>query len=274
MRTVIVTIPALVALALGEYAFTLWRSRPSHELVDSAGNIGCGLLEQSAGLVLYPVIFALYSAVEQHAALALPIEAAWAWALGFVLSDLAFYVFHRAAHSINVIWATHIVHHQSGCFNYTVAMRNAAFQRVFAVWFYLPLAVLGVPGAMLLPLLGISVLYQFVQHTRFFGSFGPLGWVLNTPSHHRVHHAQDREYVGSNFGGVLIVWDRLFGTYCAERHEPTYGAENAASRTSNPLWANLQHWVVLFTLCRTRSGTRLSSLFGRPGETNASRHTP
>jgi sterol desaturase/sphingolipid hydroxylase (fatty acid hydroxylase superfamily) len=269
MRSVIITIPALIALALVEYAFTRWRSRPSHDLVDSAGNIGCGLLEQGAGLVLYPLIFAMYTVVEHQAVFQLPTDEAWGWAIGFILSDLAFYVFHRAAHSINVIWATHIVHHQSTHFNYTVAMRNAAFQRVFAVWFYLPLAVIGVPGEMLLPLLALSVLYQFSLHTRFFGSLGPFGWLFNTPSHHRVHHAEDPEYVGHNYSAILIVWDRLFGTFCAERYEPSYGAGSESSRTSNPLWANVQHWVVLFTLCRGRSGTRLRRLLGRPGETNA-----
>ena len=110
-------------------------------------------------------------------------------------------------------WAAHVVHHQSEEYNLTVALRQGALQPAFSWVFYLPLAVLGFPPAMFLAVSSFNTLYQFWIHTRLIGRLGPLEWVLNTPSHHRVHHARNPRYIDRNHGGTLIVWDRLFGTF-------------------------------------------------------------
>ena len=114
---------------------------------------------------------------------------------------------------MNAGWAAHVVHHQSEEYNLTVALRQGAFQPAFSWVFYLPLAVLGFPPAMFLAVSSFNTLYQFWIHTRLIGRLGPLEWVLNTPSHHRVHHGRNPRYIDRNHGGTLIVWDRLFGTF-------------------------------------------------------------
>ena len=267
MRAIHITIPLLLAITLIEFLASRARGRDSYELRDSLGNVGCGLLEQVAGLALYPVLFAVYYALEQNAILTMPTGAVWSWIAALLLSDLAFYLFHRSAHRVNAIWATHIVHHQSSRFNYTVAMRNAAFQRLFACWFYWPLAIIGIPSTLLLGALAVSLLYQFLLHTRFFPTLGPLDWVLNTPSHHRVHHGTEPEYLDRNFGAILIVWDRLFGTFAAERQEPTYGVCNQSLRTSNPVWANVVYWTWLVKLCRAGRAKWSKIWFAAPAHT-------
>ena len=242
MKAVWIAAPILVALVIIEWLASRRLGR-THDLRDSLGNMGCGLLEQLAGKLIYPFLFAAYIGLEQFA----PFETHWF--VSFLLGDLAFYVFHRASHHVPIIWATHCVHHSSPSMNYTVAMRNGAIQRLFAVWFYLPLAFI-VPSSHLLVVLVIQILYQFVLHTRFGGTFGPIGWIFATPSHHRVHHGIEPHYRDRNFGAVLIIWDRMFGTFTEEREEPTYGVDDARLATTNPLLANVVGWLALFTPAR------------------------
>ena len=128
-------------------------------------------------------------------------DAAWAWVACYVGHDFLYYWFHRASHEVNVGWAAHVVHHQSEEYNLAVALRQGALQPAVSWVFYLPLAVLGFPPAMFLAVSSIDTLYQFWIHTRLVGRLGPLEWVLNTPSHHRVHHARNPRYIDSNYGG-------------------------------------------------------------------------
>jgi hypothetical protein len=137
-----------------------------------------------------------------------------------------------------------VVHHQSEEFNLAVALRQGAFQGSFSWVFYLPLAWLGFPPLMFLTLSSINTLYQFWIHTRAIGRLGPLEWVLNTPSNHRVHHGRNPKYIDRNHGGTLIVWDRLFGTYAREEEEPVYGITTPLA-SWNPVWANLHYWADL-----------------------------
>jgi sterol desaturase/sphingolipid hydroxylase (fatty acid hydroxylase superfamily) len=249
VKLIWIAAPVFLALALIEWLVA--RRRGWHSARDSAGNIGCGVVEQAFGALVYPLVFIAYRTLEGPT---LPASSPWTWIYAFVLADLAFYLFHRAAHRVPVIWAAHCVHHASPHMNLTVAMRGGAFQRLFAVWFYLPLALLGVPGDVLLVVLGAQIMYQFILHTRFGGAFGPLGWVLATPSHHRVHHAIDDEYRDKNFGAVLIVWDRLFGTFAAETHAPRgYGTVDPTLMTANPIKANLVGFLSRRPTARSRS---------------------
>jgi len=243
VKLVYLAVPFLLLATLIEWRLAR-RLRPgSHETLDSLGNVACGVLEQSFGKLVYPVLFLGYAWLEAHARLVRLPDGWTGVAITFVLADLAFYVFHRAAHTIPIIWATHVVHHASRRMNYTVAMRNGAFQRLFAIWFYLPLAVIGVPGEVLLPVIAVQILYQFLLHTRLGGDFGVLGLLLCAPSHHRVHHGADAAYVDRNFGGVFILWDRLFGTFATETHEPHYGVTDREMETAHPIRANLVGWI-------------------------------
>lgn len=201
-----------------------------------------------------------------HRLFDVPAGSAGAWAACFLGVDFLYYWFHRFSHEVNAGWAAHVVHHQSEEYNLTVALRQGAFQPAVSGIFYLPLAVLGFPPVMFLAAAAFNTLYQFWIHTRLIGRLGPLEWVLNTPSHHRVHHGRDPKYIDRNHGGTLIVWDRLFGTFRVEEEEPVYGITRPL-RSFNPLWANFQVWADLAGMAgrtrRLRDGLRL--LWKRPG---------
>ena len=191
-------------------------------------------------------------------------SAVWAWVACFLGVDFFYYWFHRASHRVNAVWATHVVHHQSEEYNLAVALRQGAFQGWFSWVFYLPLALVGFPPLMFLTLSAFNTLYQFWIHTRAIGRLGPLEWVMNTPSHHRVHHACNPKYIDRNYAGTLIVWDRMFGTFKPEEDEPVYGITKPLN-SWNPVWANLHVWVDLAGKARrTRRLADRVRLFLRP----------
>jgi len=241
--------------------------RDSYRLSDSLNDLSCGILQQVLEVFLKTALFAGYAWLyASHRWLEVPANAAWAWAACFLGVDFFYYWFHRWSHEVNAGWAAHVVHHQSEEYNLSVALRQGAFQPALSWVFYLPLAVLGFPPAMFLAVSSFNTLYQFWIHTRLVGRLGPLEWVLNTPSHHRVHHARNPEYIDRNHGGTLIVWDRLFGTFGAERQEPVYGITRPLS-SWNPVWANLHYWAEMWQLARRARHPldRVRVLWKRPG---------
>ena len=241
--------------------------RPSYRLSDSLGDLSCGVLQQVADVFLKTALFAGYAGLYSHYRLfEIPTNAAWAGAACFLGQDFLYYWFHRFSHEVNAGWAAHVVHHQSEEYNLTVALRQGAFQPAVSWVFYLPLALVGFPPAMFLAVSAFDTLYQFWIHTRLVGRLGPLEWVLNTPSHHRVHHGRNPRYIDRNHGGTLIVWDRLFGTFAREQEEPVYGITKPLA-SFNPLWANLHYWAEMWDVARraARPFDRLRVLFMRPG---------
>ncbi len=184
----------------------------------------------------------------------------------FVLDDLAYYWMHRSSHVVALLWAGHVVHHSSEEFNLTVALRQSSLHGLFTWVFYLPIAMLGVPVTMWLVCHAVNLIYQFWIHTRAIDRLGPLEWVFNTPSHHRVHHGVNPEYQDRNFAGTFIIWDRLFGTFEPERAEPVYGITKPLA-SWNPVRANLhvfqdigRHWVAA-----TSWRDRWRAVFAHPG---------
>jgi alkylglycerol monooxygenase len=241
--------------------------RDVYRLSDSVSDLSCGILQQVADVFLRAGLFAGYAWLfATRRWFQVPSEEAWAWVVCFLGTDFLYYWFHRWSHEVNAGWAAHVVHHQSEEYNLTVALRQGAFQQAFSWVFYLPLAVFGFPPAMFLAVSSFNTLYQFWIHTRLVGRLGPLEWVLNTPSHHRVHHGRNPSYLDRNHGGTLIVWDRLFGTFAPERDEPVYGITKPLA-SFNPVWANLHYWAELWDLARRARGPldRLRVLWKRPG---------
>jgi sterol desaturase/sphingolipid hydroxylase (fatty acid hydroxylase superfamily) len=260
-------IPAFFLLIGVELVASRLLERDSYRLNDSVSDLSCGILQQVVEVFLKTALFAGYAWLfTAHRAFEIPAGAPWAWAACFLGVDFAYYWFHRWSHEVNAGWAAHVVHHQSEEYNLSVALRQGAFQPVFSWLFYLPLALVGFPPPMFLAVSSFNTLYQFWIHTRLIGRLGPLEWLLNTPSHHRVHHARNPRYVDRNHGGTLIVWDRLFGTFGEEGDEPVYGTTRPLA-TWNPLWANLHYWSEMWRLAR-RAGRpldRLRVLWKRPG---------
>ena len=241
--------------------------RDGYRLNDSIADLSCGVLQQLGGVFLKTALFAGYALIYAgYRLFEVPMDAAWAWALCYLGHDFLYYWFHRASHEVNAGWAAHVVHHQSEEYNLAVALRQGALQPAVSWVFYLPLAVLGFPPVMFLAVSSIDTLYQFWIHTRLVGRLGPLEWVLNTPSHHRVHHARNPRYIDRNHGGTLIVWDRLFGTFAREEDEPVYGITRPLA-SFNPLWANVHYWAEMWDVARRarRPLDRLRVLWMRPG---------
>ncbi len=241
------------------------RGRGRYDWTDTATNLaiaGGGLLTGAAGRVL--AVAASWLVYELRI-FDIPVTW-WAWALLVVAEDLCFYAFHRASHVVPILWAAHMPHHSSERFNLTTALRGSWTTPLTGVVFWLPLSWLGFHPAMVLTAHAISLGYQFLIHTQSVDRLGVLEWVFNTPSHHRVHHARNARYLDRNFGGIFIVWDRLFGTFAAEDETPVYGTVHPV-RSANPLVVQLAGWQQLRQSLRDPSrpvASRLRALWVRP----------
>ncbi len=241
--------PFFLALAAVELVCAARARLDAFRLNDSLADLSCGVFDQLLKLFGHGLLLVGYVFVYRNWALfdatALRPAGKWLAALALFLGvDLCFYWQHRFAHLWAAPWAAHVVHHQSEEFNLIVALRQSAFEEYLLAAFYFPLALLGFPPAWYLAMFSFNLIWQFWCHTRLVGKLGPLEWVFNTPSHHRVHHGRNLKYLDKNFAGTLIIWDRLFGTFQPEEEEPVYGITRPIE-SWNPLWANFHYWVEL-----------------------------
>ena len=227
----------------------LWaraRRRRVYRLADAVADLGCGIAQQVVVAFAGAALLAAYAAVhDRYRVLTLPVASPWAWLAAFAGVDLAYYWWHRLSHRVNVLWAVHVVHHQSEDYNLAVALRQAILSGFTSLPFYVPLALLGVPTLAYATMLSLSTLYQFWIHTELVGKLGRAEAVLNTPSHHRVHHAVNPRYLDRNYGATFIVWDRLFGTFAEEREPAVFGIVKPLG-SFNPMWAQVEYWVQLW----------------------------
>ncbi len=246
MRVLFWVFALLLVLALSE-AVLVARSRPQKPsgagFVDSLSNLGCGL-GQIITRPLYDAGFVLvYLAIYGHARLGTASgRSLGTWVVALMATDFLYYVYHRLAHGTRFMWSWHGVHHQSESYDLWVSFRLSWLGPPTEKLFYLPLAVAGLPVEAVLAATAYSSFYQFFVHTRVVPKLGPLDWLLNTPSNHRVHHGIDAKYVDKNFAGMFVIWDRLFGTYQPEEEEPTYGVARAFE-SKNPLVANVAYFA-------------------------------
>lgn len=238
-------------LAIGIERLLTRRSKdPYYRLADSITNLSCGTGQQVIAPFLKTATLGGYVYLYEHARLwSFSPTSVVGWALLLFGVDLGYYFFHRASHRINVVWAGHVVHHQSEEYNLSVALRQSWFVKLLEWIFYLPIAILGFPPEMFVAMTTMNTLYQFWIHTRGIGKLGPLEWIMNTPSHHRVHHGIDPKYIDKNYAGVFIIWDRMFGTFREEDTEPVYGIVKPLA-SWNPLWANVHYFVDMWKLAR------------------------
>ena len=247
------------ALAL---ALEAWTHRSSRRALISG--LGCVALDQIVAGWGLAVFVAVFSAVHDHLALA-----SSGWIVAIVLHDLAYYAFHRASHRVTVLWAAHVVHHQSERYDFTVSLRQGAVATWVSYAFYLPLALLIDARTFVLVHAAYQV-YQFFVHTRWVRSLGPLEWLLATPSHHRVHHGSERRHLDRNYGGFFIVFDRLLGTFTREDREPSYGVPGGFAIAS-PLAATSYMYLRLVAASRGLSARARLALWLGPPERTAAR---
>nr|WP_294813488.1 sterol desaturase family protein [uncultured Sphingomonas sp.] len=242
---VTLAIPAFVLLVLAEMVVARIKDRSRYEPRDTLTSLALGTGSTVAGVLSGGMVFALATWVWQFRLF--EIGYAWYWfAIAFVLDDLAYYVFHRSAHRVRWFWASHVIHHSSQHYNLSTALRQTwtgFFSLAFL--FRLPLFLIGFPPAMVFFVAGLNLIYQFWIHTEVIGRMPR--WfeaVMNTPSHHRVHHATNPRYLDRNYAGVFIVWDRMLGTFEPERDDdrPRYGIVKNLGNFSI-LWAATHEWV-------------------------------
>ncbi len=264
INPIVLSIPVFFGLILIELLIDVVTGEKSYRLNDAYGNISCGIFEQTTGVLVKIFTVGLYAWVYQFRWFEL--EHSWTNAILLFLGiDFLYYWAHRMSHESNLLWLGHVVHHQSEDYNLSVALRQGALQKIFTSPFYLPLALIGFDPTWFLYILAWNTLYQFWIHTEKIRKMGILEYVLNTPSHHRVHHGRNTKYIDKNHAATLIIWDRLFGTFQAEEEKVTYGITKPV-KSFNPIAAHLKPFADLsHEMKGLSSKEKLQTLVYAPG---------
>jgi sterol desaturase/sphingolipid hydroxylase (fatty acid hydroxylase superfamily) len=219
-----------------------------HDGAETAASMGVALGDVTSRVLLGGFVAVPFLALYQHRLFEIDHRAPWAWATLFVALEFFYYWFHRASHRVRWLWATHSVHHSATKFNLSAAIRLGwTGQLTGAFVFFLPLAWIGFHPAAIGVALSLGLLYQFFLHTSADVHLGPLEWLLNTPRHHRVHHASNNACLDVNYGSVLIVYDRLFGTFAtAPEGEPLRYGLKGRTHSTNMFHIALGEWLHLY----------------------------
>ena len=268
-QVIVLATPVFLLMIGLEYAWSRARGQTVYHLSDAINSISLGVLSQLGGLFTKLLAIGIYSAVYQGVAPwpDLPFWSTWyGVVLALLMYDFCYYWLHRAGHEVAVFWAAHVVHHQSQQYNLSTALRQTSSGALLGWVFYLPMAIAGVPPLIFGIVALIDLLYQFWVHTELVGKLGWFDRVFVSPSNHRVHHAVNDQYLDRNYGGILILWDRLFGSFKEEQEPCIYGTRSAL-RSWDPLWANAEvYWVLLQDSWRARSwADKLRVWFKPPG---------
>jgi sterol desaturase/sphingolipid hydroxylase (fatty acid hydroxylase superfamily) len=256
---------------IGWEAWHLRRTHPHAHLyrfADTLCNAALALMQQAADKLAWLAVIPVYAYVYDHFRLVTWHDGYLSFAVLFIAQDLLYYVFHRCSHRVRWLWAAHVVHHSSELLNLSTAFRQSLMYPIAGMWaFWVPLAVLGFPPKQIVAIVLINLAFQFFVHTQAIGRLGWLEYVFNTPSIHRVHHARNPRYIDRNYAGVLVIWDRLFGSYVDEDPDepPVYGTVEPLC-SDNPLKATFHEWgSMLADAARAeRIGDTLRALFGPP----------
>ena len=255
MDLIALAVPFFLLALLVEIAVN-WRKKAGYyRSNDAINSISAGMLDTTLGYFTKFLPLLGWGFAMQHLALFeiprewfdLSLQGLGWWVLAAIAWDFCYYWFHRFSHEISILWAAHAVHHQSEDYNLSTALRQTSTGFLFGWIFYLPLFVVGFPLEVLITVNAVNLIYQFWVHTQLIRRLGPLEAVLMTPSHHRVHHAQNERYIDKNYGGMFILWDRLFGSYEPESDdEPVVFGVRKPLANWNPFWANLQVYDYLW----------------------------
>lgn len=245
MNFVPYAVPVFIALIVLEFCWGWLKGKNTYRFNDSINSLSLGLLSVVTKFIFLSVGYIVFVKIEQHYSLGLfDSQNTGHWIVGLVIYDFLYYWFHRISHERQFFWGSHVVHHQSEDYNLSTALRQTSTS-FFTTWiFFIPCFILGMPTAMYVSIASAHLIYQFWVHSQHIPKLGVLEWFLITPSNHRVHHAQNEQYIDKNYGGVLIVWDRLFGTFKEEDYQeaPIYGI-CVPLRSWNPAWANVHIFV-------------------------------
>nr|WP_189770590.1 sterol desaturase family protein [Thalassotalea marina] len=259
--------PIFLLFVVIEYYF----NSAAYRIKDTLNNALLALLHQASDAVALLLLMPFFNWLHQFALLDIKLN--WlTLAFAFIAQDFLYYWFHRASHTVHWLWAAHVVHHSSTYMNFSTAFRQSVMYPIVGMWlFWLPLVLIGFEPQLVFAIVAINLAFQFFVHTRWVKSLGILDYIFNTPSHHRVHHATNSEYIDKNFAGVLIIWDKLFGTFVAERADLTtkFGIVGQLPK-ANPISTNFHQWQHMITEVSKQPSWRgrFKVVFGYPSHKN------
>ena len=238
-------IPFFLLALLIELIYGIAINKNTYRLNDAISNLFMGTLRTANKLIIIGAAgYVFYLAETNFAIWRMDINSWFTWIFAFVIYDFFYYWFHRISHERQIFWASHVAHHQSEDYNLSTALRQTG-TGAFVSWvFYIPMFLIGIPSYVFISVASLNLIYQFWVHSEHIPK---LGWFENyfvTASNHRVHHAQNEQYIDKNYGGVFIIWDRMFGTHKIENEdEPCIYGIRGTLNTFNPIWANLHVYV-------------------------------
>jgi alkylglycerol monooxygenase len=268
MDLIAIAVPFFLALILAEFIYGIIRGRNTYRLNDTINSLSMGSLSSLSGLMIVGGSALIYEFVVNAFALTqLSADSTLVWIATFIFYDLAYYWKHRLGHEVALFWGSHVSHHQSEDYNLGTALRQTSID-FHGFVFLIPFFIAGVPGEVLVATVSLNLIYQFWVHTQHVPALGPIEWIMVTPSNHRVHHARNDQYVDKNYGGVFIIWDRIFGTYQDElAEEPAVYGLRKPLNSWNPLWANTHvYWRLLVDFVKIKGiKNKTQLLFKRPG---------
>jgi sterol desaturase/sphingolipid hydroxylase (fatty acid hydroxylase superfamily) len=238
-------VPFFLLALLIELVYGIVINKNTYRLNDAISNLFMGTLRTSNKLIIIGAAGYVFYIAETHFALwRMDVTSPFTWIFSFIIYDFFYYWFHRISHERQIFWASHVAHHQSEDYNLSTALRQTG-TGAFVSWvFYIPMFLIGIPSYVFISVASLNLIYQFWVHSEHIPK---LGWFENyfvTASNHRVHHAQNEQYIDKNYGGVFIIWDRMFGTHKIEDENEAciYGIRGTLN-TFNPIWANLHIYV-------------------------------
>ena len=261
-------IPGFILLLSIEAWFSYRENKDLYEKKDTWSSLALGIGNVITGFVTKALIFGLFSLLYKLRILNLDSSKWWVWILLFFADDFSYYWFHRCSHHVNWFWASHVVHHSSQRYNLAAALRQTWTGNAtgsFLFWAWMPLV--GFHPLLVLLMQQVSLIYQFWIHTETIRKLPAwFEFIFNTPSHHRVHHGSDLKYLDKNHAGILIIWDRMFGTFRKEEERPNYGLTRNVN-TFNPVAIAFSEWKHLFQkMVAANSATdAVKYLFKPPG---------
>ena len=248
-KSVIITlaIPVFFFLIIVEYIYGRIIGKNTYRLNDTVTSITIGMISRFPTMLNLGVQSVIFVYISSYLNLELlSVKNPFTWIIAFLLYDLSYYWMHRMHHEIKILWATHSVHHHGEDYNLATALRQTSTGWLWKWIFYMPMIILGVPVEVFITVAGVNLVYQFWVHTEHIGHLGFMEKIFITPMNHRIHHAKNKEYIDANYGGVFIIWDRMFGTYTPQKPEldPVYGTATPLN-SWNPVWANFQVFSIM-----------------------------
>jgi sterol desaturase/sphingolipid hydroxylase (fatty acid hydroxylase superfamily) len=255
--------PIFIACVVYEYI----QARQYFNIKDSLNNVFLAMLHQGSDAIAVILLMPFFIWLHQFAIVDIELGF-WSVFIGFILQDFLYYWFHRASHTIHWFWLAHVVHHSSPFMNFTTAFRQSIFYPVIGMWlFWMPMIIIGFSPSIVFLIVALNLSYQFFVHTQTVGNLGWFEKVFNTPTHHRIHHATNPPYINKNYAGVLMIWDKIFGTFVDE--DPSinieYGIVGELPKV-NPISANCHQFVVMYQQLKRAKGVKekLKVIFSDP----------